>query len=325
VYEDGNGLAFGAKLEAGKIGCLNWMSRVDEQACQEVLREAKARRATGLYLPGKGHVPEFPVGDNDAIIEIPVNHVDAYHPFCYKIRCVIFDVVHELASKSDYKTDIIFNVGSYFADDFSFGSAQYVGEGEVDSESWMHVSESARGITLTLSCPLLLFCLYGDDDSHHYIRMAIRPDPDHMYDEDHMKKMDEMDEDEFCRIYRVSNANVNWNKRFLRVEEFDNPCITIHDEEETEDGHGDPWTWRGFFDVKMEIKLLVVRGFYLPRAFQPEFWPGKTEASYRSLYNSFSEVLAAGVIQRAWRRVACNPNHRIGNRILRKEAERFFV
>ena len=94
VYENGDGLAFGAMLEAGKIGCLNWMSRVDEQACQEVLREAKARRATGLYLPGKGHVPEFPVGDNDAIIEIPVNQSDLYDG-C-KIRCVIFDLNSDL-------------------------------------------------------------------------------------------------------------------------------------------------------------------------------------------------------------------------------------
>lgn len=319
VYEDGDGLAFGAMLEAGKIGCLNWMSKVDEQACQEVLREAKARRATGLYLPGKGHVPEFPIGDNDAIIEIPVNQRD--YNVGYKIRCVIFDVY--IKDLCEYKTDISFTPACSEAygewNEFCFGSGGY-SEGEVDIESWMHVSESARGMNLTLSHPLLMFGVYGDDDSYHSFRMHIRPcDIDPCIDE---YEMDQMNEDE---ILRVSIADVNWNKKFLRVEEFDSPCITIHDEEETEDEHGDPYTWRGFFDVKMEIKLIVIRGIYLPRTFQPEFWPGENEASYRSLYNSFSEVIAAGVIQRAWRRVACNPNHKIGNRILRKEAERFSV
>ena len=101
VFENGK-VAFGACLDPGSIGCLCWMFDTNEENCLDVLREAKACLAAGLYLPGRGHVPDFPVDDTDVLVNIPMeNERDIQGGI---LRCVLFDVLSSKIPESNTDT-----------------------------------------------------------------------------------------------------------------------------------------------------------------------------------------------------------------------------
>ena len=330
VYEDDKGFAFSAWLEEGRIGCLNWMSKCSPQACEAVLREAKASRATGLYLPGIGHVPDFPVGENDLMVEIPTKKLQGGN-----LRCVLFDVLRSKFSEAssaalpitiefeprtsrDWITLPFIQPGDHFRGEQACGGEQIGGEQTCGGEQACgeqtgtkkvlcadrraQVSESARGIHLTFDRPIVMFAPFKYGKQRTRIGLGARRDPN-------IKAFD-------------------WPKKFLAVDEFDWPhgaSMAMFDERVFK------WSKNKLKCVELfdlHSRILVLRGIYLPA---PEFasqeyyirWGNESpsDAEYESLYGLFSvEACAARVIQRAWGRVSCDPHHKVGERVLRKRA-----
>ena len=70
LYEDGIGFAFGASISEGGIGFVAWMSAVDEAGFGAVFEEARKSLAAGLFLPRWREPVHVPIGERDAVIEV---------------------------------------------------------------------------------------------------------------------------------------------------------------------------------------------------------------------------------------------------------------
>lgn len=360
VYEDGRGFAFGAWLEEGRIGCLSWMSESTPKACEAVLREAKASRAAGLYLPGTGHVPDFPVGEWDLMVEIPIEELHGGN-----LRCVLFDVLRPQFSES---SEAALPIRIEFEPRKGYDSGQELYRKSkvpliqpddffrIDPTGWSDpflsktkkvlcadrrakVSTSARGIRLTFDKPIVMFAPFKYGKQRTRIGLGVRGDRD--------QKVEALD----------------WPIKFLAVDVFEwdhGDCMSMFEETKkdvesemphgidvkTSDGEdedlGRPnWKdilgyssdeeeepWKGYTGFRLHSRILVLRGIYLPA---PKFAREKyyirwgnmqpSDEEYESLYGKFSvEAVAARVIQRAWRRVSYNPYDTIGDRVLRTRA-----
>lgn len=342
VYEDGRGFAFRAWLEEGRIGCLMWMSERTPQACEAVLREAKASRAAGLYLPGTGHVPDFPVGEFDLMVEIPIVELRGDN-----LRCVLFDVLRPQFSESSEAAlpiRIEFepfqgwdNGGIYslyrktkvplIQPDDHFRKEpvpRYVSVREPPETSKIlcadrrvKVWESGEGVRLAFDKPIVMFA--SNEFRNEGTRFGLG-----------------------AREYRESNIKAwDWPDTYLEVEDFDwpyGPYVTLFDVERNKvpffsydrlDGKDEE---EGYTRFRLPANIRIIRGIYLPapdlerdrNRWRASRWRGISRPSdeeYETLYGKFSiENVAARVIQCAWRRVSCNPYHVVGDRVLRARA-----
>jgi hypothetical protein len=90
LYEDGIGFAFGASISEGGIGFVAWMSAVDEAGFGAVFEEARKSLAAGLFLPRWREPVHVPIGESDAVIEVlsyeTVGRAREY------FKCVLFGV-----------------------------------------------------------------------------------------------------------------------------------------------------------------------------------------------------------------------------------------
>ncbi len=322
VFENGK-LAFGACLDPGGIGCLCWMSDVSAESCLGVLREAKACLAAGLYLPGIGHVPDFPVDDNDVLVNIPMEHDSEVQGGI--LRCVLFDVSSSKiaeSSKNSLPITIEFEPKPAWVSKWrglSFDNFKhplirpddhirqnierdYNGDLKqplVCADRRVEVTPSALGLHVELDTPIVFVNPCGSWKARY--RIAVK------------KK----------GYTRVSDAAFDWPKHYLSIDEYcvDNMVrLTMFD---VKDG------WRGYARFNLRVQIGIFRGFYIPSSDEIEWdssnavrWGDRepSDVQYESLFGMFNEVLTAGVIQRAWRQVSCNPHHQIGKRILHKEA-----
>jgi hypothetical protein len=334
VYEDGTGFAFGAMLDEGHIGCLNWTSESTPAACDKILREAKASRAVGLYLPGAGHVPNFPVGDHDFVVEISTfkSGIGIHNRIHNNIRCILFDVLRSQFSETseaalpitiefepreglDCGSEALYNKSKipliqpddYIRVDPTGFSESYMPKTKkvLCADRRVKVFESARGLRLTFDKPIVMLAPFKYGKQRTRIGISIKGERD-----SNIKAFD-------------------WPRKFLAVDDFGWPCgssMVMFDEKEAGSEEDEPW--KDYDRFQMHSRILVLRGIYLPA---PKFarreyyirWGNMrpSYSEYETLYGKFSvEAVSARVIQRAWRRVSSNPYHSIGNRVIRNRA-----
>lgn len=351
VYEDGTGFAFGAWFEEGGIGCLAWTSESTPAACDKILREAKASRAVGLYLPGTGHVANFPIGEHDLIVEIPISEYTDD-----QIRCVLFDVSRPQFSKTseaafpitiefepregrDYGSEALYNKSNipliqpddYIRVDPTGFSESYMPKTKkiLCADRRVKVFESARGLRLTFDKPIVMLAPFKYGKQRTRIGISVKGDPfSKMKALDWPKDFLAVDDFEWPQGRYIAMFNEDKIKekseKYQWPDEFAEYMLSSDEEEEEEEDE----PWKGFQHFQLHSRILVLRGIYLPA---PKFarmeyyirWGNMrpSYSEYETLYGKFSvEAVSARVIQRAWRRVSSNPYHSIGNRVIRNRA-----
>ena len=150
LYEDGDGFAFGAHFRPCAIGYLSWLSHPTVERAAFVTKEAKNRFLSGFFLPFRAHLPEYVVGDYDAVIDTPYIQ-DRWYGFETSIRCVLFDVYRVSAFGMPVRLEIA-------ADPYRFDPCtEAIRDNRIVSRRSVQVTVFDRGVRATLDRPIV-FC-----------------------------------------------------------------------------------------------------------------------------------------------------------------------
>lgn len=288
VYENSE-FAFGAELQSGCIGSLSWMSDSSPESCAAVLAEAKGRFVSGMYLPGRAHVPDFPVGEHDAIIDIPSLDVSDD-----SVRCVLFDVLKPLEVTRPPLLPVRLRLpcstsvphASVFGDDEIEDRGGTGRERDLLASRLAQVSEAPWGVRVHFDRPVVFF------------RQPNR---------------------EMSVVSAVTGTagSLVVDPACFDVNGETEQCFILFSGKE--------------FQVFFERPLWILKGIYMEysevyfRADYEDFWtfgrPFFEVVAARVVqraWKNFRRAKAARVVQREWKRLACDPHHPVGNRLLRK-------
>jgi hypothetical protein len=301
VYEDGSDFAFGASISEGGIGFLSWLSDTGEAHYRAVFDLARSVCAAGLFMPLGGGPPEFPVGDGDAVVEVPVDGIMGVLGDTAVFRCVLFGVnsKDEAAPGTEPFLPLKLRIPVANAPHLSLRPhpACLAWQGDCEDESVdvdkdqkfitfhrdVRVEEFSRGTRVTLDQPVVFFAK-----------------------RERMFEMSVVSAATFTR-----GATSLWEARHWGCASVDSadPLIVSY-----YDGR--------LFIAAIKYAVWILRGWYLD-PYRP-CCRGDDRSADDAFYwggfqTPFVEVCAARRIQRFWRRLRCNPHHPVGNKLLRLE------